>query len=540
MAFNRGRPELKDLLDQLGVVTEWELLGNHLGIKRHKLNDIKVERHGKASLCKMDMFDYWLRSDIYASWQKVVEALEKMDDFGLLSHTLRVSHGLAVPAEPMQSSQGVQQGYSASAGHSAGVASLAGVQEKTAIQDTSAQKSSNIALIISSLTRDDSNVDAVNAIDPSDPKLSVLQQAITRRALNMAKVLIALGADVNYVNSKNLTAFDIASMMSDENALELLKSVGGLPSSYVYKDTSTKMESEEEMRSQTHSLVLCLDSSGEKALVQLEILNQLEKLTGKKISELFDYMVGSGIGGLFLLAMVYADKTVRQLQRLYYQYMQRMLNVTDAKKSWRELEDFFHDLFRRTRMDDNVSPKVLIAAVNRETTKLKLKFFSNFSKEKDSSLHVYRVACYTCATPEYYGVIGNDTDHYIHGGAICRNLTPSALTFIYENCKKPSITGVVSVGEGIWSSMPYTEDTDLSACAADALVEQIHQNCKSRFSPPNPAFYYRINPLFPVQTPVKLLLEDLVDLHVNAIVTLVGEESSSSLEIKSLAYQLAS
>ncbi len=71
------------------------------------------------------------------------------------------------------------QGYSASAGHSAGVASLAGVQEKTAIQDTSAQKSSNIALIISSLTRDDSNVDAVNAIDPSDPKLSVLQQAIT-------------------------------------------------------------------------------------------------------------------------------------------------------------------------------------------------------------------------------------------------------------------------------------------------------------------------------------------------------------------------
>ncbi len=29
--------------------------------------------------------------------------------------------------------------------------------------------------------------------------------------------------------------------------------------------------------------------------------------------------------------------------------------------------------------------RVLIAAVNRETTKLKLKFFSNFSKEKDSS-----------------------------------------------------------------------------------------------------------------------------------------------------------
>ena len=74
---------------------------------------------------------------------------------------------------------------------------------------------------------------------------------IQRRALNMAKVLVALGADVNYVNSKNLTAFDIASMMGDGNALELLKSVGGLPSSFVVKETSTKMECEEEMRSQS-------------------------------------------------------------------------------------------------------------------------------------------------------------------------------------------------------------------------------------------------------------------------------------------------
>ncbi len=132
--------------------------------------------------------------------------------------------------------------------------------------------------------------------------------------------------------------------------------------------------------------------------MQLEVLNQLEQLTSKKISELFDYMVGSGIGGLFLLAMVYgklsnysivlilvlqdasrcklsfgvmighvyvlslladptADKSVRQLQRLYYQYMQRVLSLPDAKKSWRELENFSHDLFRSTRMDDNVFPK---------------------------------------------------------------------------------------------------------------------------------------------------------------------------------------
>ena len=62
-------------------------------------------------------------------------------------------------------------------------------------------------------------------------------------------------------------------------------------------------------------------------------------------------------------------------------------------------------------------------------------------------------------------MISDDTDGYIHGGAICRNLTASALTFIAENCNRPSITGVVSVGEGVWSAKPFTDETDLSACA---------------------------------------------------------------------------
>ncbi len=69
-----------------------------------------------------------------------------------------------------------------------------------------------------------------------------------------------------------------------------------------------------------------------------------------------DHLIGH-VYVLSLLADPTADKSVRQLQRLYYQYMQRMLSLPDAKKSWRELENFSHDLFRSTRMDDNVSPK---------------------------------------------------------------------------------------------------------------------------------------------------------------------------------------
>ena len=41
------------------------------------------------------------------------------------------------------------------------------------------------------------------------------------------------------------------------------------------------------------------------ALVQLELLNQIEKATGKKITDLFQWIVASGIGGLLILLMVY-------------------------------------------------------------------------------------------------------------------------------------------------------------------------------------------------------------------------------------------
>ncbi len=84
---------MKDLLEQLVEVSEWEQLGSLLDIKKYKLNDIRESRHGVAANCKMDLFDYWLRSDIQASWNKLVEALETMD-YSSLAHKIRVQHRL--------------------------------------------------------------------------------------------------------------------------------------------------------------------------------------------------------------------------------------------------------------------------------------------------------------------------------------------------------------------------------------------------------------------------------------------------------------
>ena len=53
------------------------------------------------------------------------------------------------------------------------------------------------------------------------------------------------------------------------------------------------------------NFMLCLDNSSTMALVQLELLHRIEKATGKKITELFQWIVASGIGGLLMLVMVY-------------------------------------------------------------------------------------------------------------------------------------------------------------------------------------------------------------------------------------------
>lgn len=55
------------------------------------------------------------------------------------------------------------------------------------------------------------------------------------------------------------------------------------------------------------SRLLFLDGGGIKGLVQLEVMRQLEEATGRRITELFDWIIGSSIGGIFALGLVYGE-----------------------------------------------------------------------------------------------------------------------------------------------------------------------------------------------------------------------------------------
>lgn len=56
------------------------------------------------------------------------------------------------------------------------------------------------------------------------------------------------------------------------------------------------------------SRLLFLDGGGMKGLIEIEILMQIERQTQRKITELFDWIVGTSTGGIIALGLVYGKQ----------------------------------------------------------------------------------------------------------------------------------------------------------------------------------------------------------------------------------------
>ena len=69
----------------------------------------------------------------------------------------------------------------------------------------------------------------------------------------------------------------------------------------------TKKEDGIAFTMQGGSRILVLDGGGMKGLVEIEVLAQLEEHTGKKVTELFDWIIGTSTGGIVALALVYGE-----------------------------------------------------------------------------------------------------------------------------------------------------------------------------------------------------------------------------------------
>lgn len=109
-------------------------------------------------------------------------------------------------------------------------------------------------------------------------------------AANFRKINTAYYRKVHDTIRKKLMETTVESVDPSE-AAELVKS----------------MRMQEQYRRRCGSRVLCLDGGGIRGLLQMVTLREIERQTGKKIVELFDWIVGTSTGGIIALSLTYGE-----------------------------------------------------------------------------------------------------------------------------------------------------------------------------------------------------------------------------------------
>ena len=115
-----------------------------------------------------------------------------------------------------------------------------------------------------------------------------------------------------------------------------------------------------------------LDGGGIRGLVQIEILLMLEKKTGRKITELFDWIVGTSTGGIVALGLVYgkgsssrnlgnaisiANKSLAELRQVYFKMKEEIFSGF-SRDNTKALEDLLKETMgENMRMSDVDQPK---------------------------------------------------------------------------------------------------------------------------------------------------------------------------------------
>lgn len=293
---------------------------------------------------------------------------------------------------------------------------------------------------------------------------TALHISVEGRDVDCVSLLLAFSADVNAFDRRDLTALDIADRTHNDHLVQLILGVGGKRFETIQKADSDgavpqparrnteriemmveRIKHEQPMDSITsdiiavlqnlrtvppkHHRILCLDGGGMKGLIQIEVLMQIEKYTGKNITELFDWIVGTSTGGIVALGLVYAKLSLFDLRKLYFEMCDQVFTCSGFGANSEKMNQLLRSTFKDARMNDVSEPRVLVTAVNAENTDLSLVFFNNCFDDDYSKEMVWKVARCTSAAPGYF----EPMDKYIDGGVRANNPCNYALTKIQDS-----------------------------------------------------------------------------------------------------------
>lgn len=190
--------------------------------------------------------------------------------------------------------------------------------------------------------------------------------------------------------------------------------------------------------------ILSLSGGGVKGLYSAKVLAEIEKHKQTKITDHFDLICGTSIGGILALALAYG-KSPSDLSDLLEKNAQKIFPKIRCKNFWRvfgplysqaPLRSVLTDIFGDGKIKDLKTP-VLIPTVNASAGQPKLfknKYHSDYTFDQDVSL--VDVALATSAAPTYFPIHSFDSKKFIDGGLVANS---PALLGLHEAVNKLGI-----------------------------------------------------------------------------------------------------
>ena len=213
--------------------------------------------------------------------------------------------------------------------------------------------------------------------------------------------------------------------------------------------------------------ILSIDGGGIRGLIAGLILVEIEKRTGKAISELFDFIAGTSTGGILALGLTVPDETTgkakysaqeisqlyqRKGQLIFKRNFKSWLGVFDEKYSSQGLEALLEEYFGEVELKSALAD-LLITSYDFQQKRRPFFFKSNRAKiDPQRNFKMKFIARATSAAPTYFEPFKLMTipdQHYslLDGGIFANNPAMCAFAEVMQSHSQADIL-MISLGTG--------------------------------------------------------------------------------------------
>jgi hypothetical protein len=238
--------------------------------------------------------------------------------------------------------------------------------------------------------------------------------------------------------------------------------------------------------------ILTIDGGGAlRGMIPIKILLAMERLSGYKIHQLFDMIIGSGVGGIVTIAVGVKRVDLERFEKEFYEYLQRIFRTNPFAKlspifkhkfSANSLIEETKRMFGQTLLSETMqsleSPVCAVVTFQRSTTFSGAALISNYvhtqgvveikegnnsnKKSKGRKLRfdatVWQAAAATFSAPSYFPPIKIGDSEFFDGGLAANNPSIYGLQEARLLWPERRIDCLVSVGTGFIASNPTKGD----------------------------------------------------------------------------------